>query len=104
MINYKKDRQDQGYIPSVGESLNAYVGRIRSIAEQNRHAYAPQHENWFTHYSPSPCWICNQMDMLDYLVGVCQDFVKNDKKRNWRVVAGDHSKDPMFNEFKPFPK
>ncbi len=105
MINYKKDRIDLGYLPSDGEHLQAYVARLQAVLSTNRHSFAPSHENWFTHYGPSPCWICNFMDLSDYLASILQDFVTEDKKHKWVCekpvgTAGD----PMSFIFKPHSK
>ncbi len=104
MINYAKDRQDLGYLPSNGEHLPSYLQRVRDVAQQSRYAYAPKHESFFTYYGPHPCWICNQMDMLDYLVSILEDFVTNDKKRDWVCFKPVGQTDPMAFEFKPHPK
>ncbi len=104
MINYAKDRQDLGYLPSNGEHLSAYVNRLQSVLQQNRYSYAPKHETFFTHYGPHPCWICNFMDIADYLASVLQDFVTEDKKRNWVCHKPIGSTDPMTFVFKPQAK
>ncbi len=61
----------------------------------------PPHEKWHTHWGPAPCWICNQADLLDYLVGVFDDMVKNDKKRKWVCYRPVGTQDPMQFQFKP---
>ncbi len=101
MINYKKDRQDLGYLPSDGEGLRAYVERLRNVAQQQRYSYAPSHENWFTHYSPSSCWICNLLDLTDYLVSAMSDIVSEDKKHLWKCHKPVGQNDPMMFTFKP---
>ncbi len=101
MINYKKDRFDLGYLPSDGEFLKAYVERLRAVAQQQRHSYAPAHENWYTHYGPSSCWICNLLDLCDYLIGSMDDIWKNDKSHIWYCHKPVGTQDPMQFEFKP---
>ncbi len=101
MVNYKQDRQDLGYLPSDGELLKAYLERLRSVIQQNRYAYAPQHEKWFTHYSASPCWICNFMDLTDYLLGVISDMEKELKNYTWKCVKPVGQMDPTTFQFKP---
>ncbi len=91
-----------GYLPSEGESLKGYCERLRSIAQQNRYSYAPTHEKWYTHYGPNSCFICNFMDMCDYLISAMDDIWQNDKTHVWLCFKGDiSSKDPMTFEFKP---
>ncbi len=104
MINYSKDRQDLGYLPSDGEHLHAYCARLKSVLQQNRYAFAPNHEKWYTHYGPSPCWICNFMDLADYLADVLEDITIEDKKRKWVCERPIGQKDPMAYVWRPKPR
>lgn len=99
--NYKLNRQDDGYLPSEGEHMSAYVNRLKSVLQQSRYAYMPKHEDWHTHYGPSPCWICNIADCADYLASLLDDIVKNDKKRRWVCTRPKGSHDPLMYEFMP---
>ncbi len=100
-VDYQHDRHDLGYLASDGESLPAYVNRLKSIVETQRYTYAPAHERWYTHRGNAPCWICNQMDCLDYLVGLLTDMVIEDKKHKWVCHRDTNSKDPLTYHFKP---
>lgn len=104
MVNYKLDRQDLGYLPSEGEHLEAYVARLTSVLQQSRYAYSPNHEKWYTHYGSAPCWICNVMDCADYLAGIMQDIVKNDKKRKWVCERPVGTQDVMAFNWIPKPR
>ncbi len=104
MINYKTDRCDLGYLPSDGEYLRAYIHRIKSIAQQNRWSFSPDHEKWWTHRNPAPCYICNFMDMLDYLIGCLENMQENDKNHLWRCYKDHASQDPLSFEFRPQKK
>ncbi len=103
-MNYKKDRQDLGYLPSDHEHLSSYVDRLRDVLQQNRYAYAPKHENWYTHYGSAPCWICNFMDISDYLCSVLQDMVEQDKTRTWKCKRPQGQTDPLAFVFIPHKK
>lgn len=101
MVNYKKDRIDLGYLPSDGETLKSFCERLRHVAIQQRHSFAPSHENWYTHYGPHSCWICNLLDMTDYMIATVEDVWKNDKKHIWRCEKPVGTADPMAFQFKP---
>jgi len=100
MINYKKDRQDLGYLPSDGEDLFHFAERLHDVAQQHRYSYSPPHENWYTHYGSAPCWICNIFDMLDYCISMLLDIAKNLKTR-WVCVREKGQNDPFMFSFKP---
>ncbi len=104
MINYKTDRCDMGYLPSDGETLRAYSIRIQSIAQTNRYSFSPPHEQWWSHRNPAPCYICNFMDMLDYLVSIIQDIESNDKRNSWKCVRPEGNPDVMSFSFQPTKK
>lgn len=99
MNDFRTDRTDIGYLPSDGEKLKAYAQRLRSIAEHNRHAYAPTHEKFYTHYGPSSCFVCNFMDMLDWTIATLDDIWQSDKKASWVCEKSDTSNDPMAFKF-----
>ncbi len=101
VVNYKKDRQDLGYLPSDGEDMRAYLERLQNVMQQTRYAYAPKHEDWYTHYGPFPCWICNLLDMCDYLNGIMKDILNEDKLHRWKCVKPTGSVDPLTFTFKP---
>ncbi len=101
VVNYKKDRQDLGYLPGDGEDMRAYLERLRSVLQQNRYAYAPKHEAFYTHYGPFPCWICNFMDIADYLCSLLDSIVSEDKLHRWKCVKPPGTVDPLTFTFKP---
>jgi len=101
MTNYKKDRIDLGYLPSDGETLKAYSERLKAIAVTQRHSFAPAHENWYTHYGPHPCWICNMLDITDYVISTLDDVWMNDKVHVWYVKKPVGTADPMQFQFMP---
>ncbi len=90
-----------GYLPSDGETLRAYCTRIKTISQTNRYAFSPDHEKWWVHRNPSPCYICNFMDMLDYLVSCLENVEANDKNHLWRCCRPEGTQDPLMFEFKP---
>ncbi len=98
---YDRPKLDQGYIAGNGEHLSSYVSRLKSIVQSNRSAYAPMHETWYTHRAPNPCWICNSLDVCEYLVGLLEDIVAEDKKRKWICEKPKGSHDPLTYVFKP---
>ncbi len=104
MVNYRENRTDLGYLPSEGETLAGYVARLKAIHQQNRHAYSPPHEKWYTHYGSKPCWICNFMDISDYIIAILEDIGNLDKKNHWKCIRPSKSYDSLTFTFKPFPK
>lgn len=104
MPTYSKERIDLALFPSNGETLKGYQERLASAIEQHRYSYAPQHEKWFTHYSPSPCWICNVLDMLQHICDILGDIWKEDKKGQWKCVKPVGSPDKYSFSFKRYPK
>ncbi len=93
------EKQNLGFLPSDGETLFAYTLRIRDIMQQIRHGAATAHEKWYTHYSVGSCFICELMDMCDYMQATLQDIVNYDKKGHWKCFRPTESHDALTFSF-----
>ncbi len=92
-----------GYIPSDGEHLEGYISRLEQIQHDIRYGGDNQlHiEKFWCHINPrsSYCWVCDLLDLLDYLVGMNKDIIKADKKHTWKA-----KRDGSDYTFVPYPK
>ncbi len=104
MNHSPRERINLGFLPSDGERLQSYVQRLKDLYEQIRHSYAPVHEKWYTHYSAGACWICDVLDVLDYIIGTMEDIAHYDKKHKWVCYRPTESHDSLTFTFKPIAK
>lgn len=95
VIASRISKSDLGYLPSDGETLEAYAYRLTDICQQTRHDTMTSHDKWYTHYGAGPCWICNMIDMCDYMCSLLKDIQTNDKKARWKIVRPTDSYDAM---------
>jgi hypothetical protein len=69
--DYFKKRETTKFTPIVGETLGGYCRRMQSaIYEQekiNITAHTGGRKVWFTHRTPSECWICNDINAMWFL-------------------------------------
>ncbi len=87
-----EDKNTVGFTPSEGETLIGYSTRLSEQIAQIR-GYALNHVTWFTHKGPGACWICDLLQMADYIAGIQIDIAKEDTKNIWKAVRkGD---DPL---------
>ncbi len=100
-------KTDIGYLPSDGEPLKSYATRLRDIAEQLRGSndFAMHQTKFWCHTNPnsSYCFVCNMMDMIEYIIEVTQDICSEDKKNIWKCSRPTASHDALTFEFKPHP-
>ncbi len=98
-------KSNVGYLPSEGENLTAWVDRLKLIKDALRYGGDNQlHiEKFWCHINPrsSSCWVCDLMDILDYIIGIAEDITKYDKKHKWKCYRTSDSKDPYSYSFKP---
>ncbi len=97
-----------GYLPSDGEHLSAYVHRIKDVKDQLRYSgeNVLHQEKFWCHINPrsSYCWVCDLLDMVDYISGILSDMAEFDKKHKWKCIRPSDSHDALTFSFKPFNK
>lgn len=108
-INDQRIRKTNvGYLPSTGERLSNYVKRLKDVKEQIRYGGDNKlHiEKFWCHINPrsSYCWVCDLMDLNDYLLGIIKDIAEQDKKRVWKCFRPTESHDSLTFLFKPHRK
>jgi hypothetical protein len=72
---YFKRRESKKYQPIEGETVAGYVRRLTTniipqLEETNTGAHIYGRKMWFTHRTPSECWICEELNVLWYMVEV----------------------------------
>ncbi len=105
-INDQRVRKsNMGYLPTDGENLVEYVGRIKDVKDQLRYSgeNVLHQEKFWCHINPrsSYCWVCDLLDMVDYIHGILHDVAQNDKKHRWKCFRPSESHDALTFEFKP---
>ncbi len=108
-INDQRIRKsNMGYLPTDGEHLSEYTRRLKDIKDQLRYSgeNVLHQEKFWCHINPrsSYCWVCDLLDMVDYIQSLLEDIIKNDKKGKWRCVRPPNSHDALTFEFKRFNK
>ncbi len=97
-----------GYLPTDGENLSAYATRLKDIKDQLRYSgeNVMHQEKFWCHINPrsSYCWVCDLLDLVDYVHSLLEDIAKNDKKLKWKCVRPSESHDALTFEFKPFSR
>lgn len=83
-----KPRQSSSFLPTEGETLEVYFQRlVNSVEEQyqistNAHINGPKGP-WYTHRTPSGCFICNQATLSQYMESIIEsvlDAIPKSKK------------------------
>lgn len=66
--NYFRRRDSSKFNPIVGETLAGYNRRLANLIKEqeeiNTSAHIYGRKTWFTHRTPSECWICNEINMM----------------------------------------
>lgn len=82
-------KTDMGYYPSDRETLKGYVLRLKDVRDSIRYGGDNQlHiEKFWCHVNPraSRCWVCDLLDLVDYIIDMMNDIVECDKKRVWKA-------------------
>ncbi len=108
-INDQRIRKSNlGYLPSDGEHLKGYVLSLKDTIDSIRYGGDNKlhQEKFWCHINPrsSYCWVCDLLDMVDYLHSLMTDIVKADKKNKWVCKRPENSHDALTFEFLPHPK
>ncbi len=90
-MSYRKE--DWGYAPMDDEPLKTSVNRFKHVITEIRHDYTQSHLKWYTHYSSGPCFICNLMDLCDWLIAFLETLEIADKKGHYVVSRDKNSTD-----------
>lgn len=69
---YFKRRESGNYQPIDGETLSGYSRRLSNqilpkLEETNTSAHIYGRKTWFTHRTPSECWICEELNVMWYM-------------------------------------
>ncbi len=94
-----RDKTNLGFLPSDGEHMKGYVIRLKDVVQQIRNDDSAPHIKWYTHYNAGPCFICEMLDILDYLVNLMEDICNYDKKASWKCVRPANSHDALTFTF-----
>ncbi len=93
-----------GYLPSDGELLVGYVKRLHDVKDNIRYGGDNKlhQEKFWCHINPrsSYCWVCDILDMIDYLIEMVTDIAETDNKAVWRCYRPTDSHDPLTFQFK----
>ncbi len=105
-VNDQRIRKSNlGYLPSDKETLEGYVLRLKDIIDSIRYGSENvlHQEKFWCHINPrsSSCFVCDILDMMDYLQSLMGDLVKNDKKNRWFCERPPNTHDNLSFEFKP---
>ncbi len=96
-------KSNMGYLPSDGENLKAYVQRLHDIKEQLRYGgeNVLHQEKFWCHVNPrsSYCWVCDLLDLVDYISDLLKDIVEQDKKGKYTCHRPSDSHDALTFEF-----
>ncbi len=97
-----------GYLPSDGETLKGYVKRLQDVKNNIRYGGDNKlhQEKFWCHINPrsSYCWVCDILDMIDYIIEILQDISKEDLKNKWTCFRPTDSHDQLTFTFKPTKK
>lgn len=72
---YFKRRESAKYQPIEGETVAGYTRRLTTqiipqLEETNTTAHIYGRKMWFTHKTPSECWICEEINVMWYMVEI----------------------------------
>ncbi len=78
-INDQRIRKTNlGYLPVDGCNLEAYVKLLKDVQETMRYGGENKlhQEKFYCHTNPrsSYCFVCDWLDMVDYLIGMMEDI------------------------------
>ncbi len=104
-INDQRIRKSNlGYMPSDKENLAGYALRLKDIIDAMRYGGDNKlhQEKFWCHINPrsSYCWICDLLDMVDYIHGLLTDISKT-SKINYVCERPPDSHDALSFTFKP---
>lgn len=74
---YYQRRNSGKYQPIEGETVGGYARRLQNqiiptLEETNTTAHIYGRKTWFTHRTPSECWICEELNVMWYMVEILQ--------------------------------
>lgn len=70
-----KRRESAKYQPIENETIAGYTRRLTTqiipqLEETNTSAHIYGRKMWFTHKTPSECWICEEINVMWYMVEI----------------------------------
>ncbi len=100
-----KDKVNIGYFPSLDETLEGFVERVRHIiAEEN--GYLTKHVDWYVHKGAGPCPICNVINCCHFITDLMVDInvVLKAKKIVLKCYRDPNNPDPLLYRFRLHPR
>ncbi len=77
-------RQSIAFMPTEHEHLEQYIQRLTNAVEELQQISIASHINgkkmWYTHRTPSQCWICEQINISLYSVEILNQLPEEIKK------------------------
>ncbi len=75
---------DDSLRPYPNETLSYYIIRIKDQIQKLSHTNIHAHihgpnKPWWTHRSPGPCWMCDQLTLVDTLYGILTEIPHPEK-------------------------
>ncbi len=73
LYNHEKRENNQAYTPIEGETLAGYTRRLATLIQNleninlNAHTGRSGTKMWFTHRTPSSCWLCDQLNVMWFI-------------------------------------
>ncbi len=108
-INDQRIRKTNlGYLPTDSVNLKSYVIQLEDVIKTLRYGgeNVLHTEKFWCHINPrsSYCWVCDLLDMVDYIHSILKEIVELDKKNVWKCHRPEGSHDALTFTFKPQPK
>lgn len=80
---YFKRRESGKYQPIEGETVAGYCRRLSTniipqLEETNTSAHIYGRKMWFTHRTPSECWICEELNVMWYMYEILNMMPNNE--------------------------
>lgn len=77
--NFNKQRQSSTFIPYEHETLGTYIIRLERASEElneiSNQAHIYGKRMWYTHKTPSQCWICEHNNIVSYAIELFQQIL-----------------------------
>ncbi len=104
-INDQRIRKSNlGYLPSDGEQLSGYIKRLGDVIQMLRYGGENKlhQEKFWCHIDPrsSYCFVCDWLDMIDYIHSILTDISIEDKKARYVCERPKDSHDALTFHFK----
>lgn len=90
--NVNTKRATGNFLPTQFELLETYIKRLRGIhlemSSVSQTSHINGHKMWYTHRTPSGCWICELDNLGNYAIDIVEQMLealpKSAKKLQWK--------------------